>query len=142
MKQQHLLLRILLGIASVTHIVMGIVGIIPPIPIAVDMAFYGATKLELSPQFEHILQMYGAYMFAWGIMAAFAAWNPVKNKVIIYGLSILLLVRGLQRLFFFAQANEAFGISAWYYWAQTALFLATAVIVFMLRPKDRELTKA
>lgn len=142
MKQRHLLIRILLGIVSATHIVIGFVGMVPPIPIAVAMAFYGATKLDINPQFEHILQMYGAYMFAIGILAAFAAWNPLRNKAIIYGVSLLFFVRVLQRLFFFEQANEVFGISSAYYWAQTAIFLAIAVFLILFRPKAIEPDKS
>jgi hypothetical protein len=141
MKQQHLPARVLMGIVSLTHIVTGLVGIIPPIPIAIALAFYGATKLDITPQFEHILQMYGAYMFGIGILAAFATWNPLRNKAIIYGVSILLFVRVVQRLFFFQQANEAFGISAWFYWVQTAIFLAFAVLLILFRPKANELPK-
>jgi len=100
MKQRYIPAKILLGLVSVTHIVTSLAGIIPPIPIAVAMAFYGASRLDLNPQIEHILQMYGAYMFAVGIQAAFAIWNPLKNKAIIYGISILLFVRVVQRLFF------------------------------------------
>ena len=141
MKQKHLILRILLGSVSLTHIVIGLVGIIPPIPLALALAFYGAANLDVNPQFEHILQMYGAYMFAIGVMAAFATWNPIRNRAIIYGISILLFVRVLQRLIFSEQANEVFGISFAYYWGQTAFFLALAVVLMLLRPKENERDK-
>ena len=141
MKQQYVPAKILMGIVSLTHIVTGLSGVLPPFPIWIAMAFYGATKLDLNPQFEHILQMYGAYMVAVGILAAFATWNPLRNKAIIYGVSILLFIRVIQRLFFFEQANEVFGISAWFYWVQTAIFLAFAVLLILFRPKASELAK-
>ena len=141
MKSQYLSIRVLLGLVSATHMVMGVVGMVPAIERAVGMAFYGATKLDMNPQFEHILQMYGAYMFAVGLLGAFAASNPLRNKAIIYGVSILLFLRVIQRLFFFEQANEVFGISFAYYWAQTAVFLACAVLLILLMPKANEPAK-
>ncbi len=138
MKQPYLILRILLLGVAATHLAVGTVGMLPAIPLSVGMAFYGATKVDMNPQFQHVLQMYGAYMFAIGIMAVFAFWNPVKNKAIIYGVILLLLVRVVQRLFFFEQANAVFGISTTYYWLQTTWFVILAACLFLLRPKTSE----
>ena len=142
MKQRYIPVKIVLGIVSITHVVIGIVGMIPPIPIGIALAFYGATDLDISIQFKHVLQMYGAYMFTIGIMAALAAWNPLKNKAIIYGICILFFVRVLQRLFFFQEADETFGISAPYYWIQTAVFLLIALFLILFRPKGNDIIKS
>ena len=39
------------------------------------------------------------------------------------------------------QANEVFGITVWFYWTQTAIFLAFAVLLILFRPKAGELAK-
>ena len=134
MIQSYLLLKIILGLVAVSHIVIGLIGVIPQIPVNVAVLFYGSA-LTLNPQIEHILQMFGAYMLTVGILGAFALRNPVENKNIIYGVSFLLFLRVLQRILFAGQAYAVFGISPAYYWVQTAVFFALAVCLILLRPK-------
>jgi hypothetical protein len=135
MKIPYLPLRIVLGSVVLSHTVIGLAGAIPIIPIDIATRFYGAS-LTVTPQIEHITQMFGAYMITVGLLAAFAVRDPVKNKFVIYGVSFLLFVRVIQRLFFADQAFEVFEISPALYWAQTALFLAIAVSLILLRPKE------
>ena len=134
MKQSYLPLKFVLGLVAVSHIVIGLIGVIPQIPVNVAVLFYGAA-LTLNPQIEHILQMFGAYMLTVGFLGAFAVRDPVKNKSIIYGVSFLLFLRVLQRILFAGQAYAVFGISPTYYWVQTAVFFALAVCLILLRPK-------
>jgi len=141
MKQSYLPIRIVLGMAAAAHVVIGLIGVIPAIPIRIVVMFYGAS-LEVTPQLAHIIQMFGAYMLAVGILGAFAVWNPLKNKSIIYGISFLLFLRVLQRIVFAGQAYEVFGISPIYYWVQTVLFFAIALALVLLRPKASQPAKA
>ena len=134
MKQSYLPLKMFLGLVAVSHIVIGLIGVIPQIPVNVAVLFYGAA-LSPNPQIEHILQMFGAYMLTVGVLGAFAVRDPVRNKSIIYGVSFLLFLRVLQRVLFAGQAPAVFGISPAYYWVQTAVFLALAVCLILLRPK-------
>ena len=134
MKQSYILLKIILGLVALAHIVIGIIGVIPQIPVSIAVLFYGAA-LTLNAQIEHVLQMFGAYMLTIGLLGALAVRDPVKNKSIIYGISFLLFLRVLQRLLFAGQAYAVFDISPAYYWAQTALFLVLAVCLILLRPK-------
>ena len=46
----------------------------------------------------YILKPLGAFMVTLGILAAAAALNPTRNRVIMYGFVILFLGRALQRL--------------------------------------------
>lgn len=142
MKQPYLLLRIILGITGLSQMVIGLIGLIPAIPVSIVLMFYGATTLQINPQVTHILQMFGVYMASVGLLCFFAVWDPVKNKSIIYGISLLLVVRFIQRITFAGQAYEVFGISPAYYWVQTIVFLATAVALILLRPKASDPAKA
>ena len=142
MKQPYLPLRIILGLVSLAHILIGLAGVIPAIPLSrVASIVYGAS-LTVTPQIEHITQMFGAYMLTVGLLAAFAVWKPVKNTFVIYGVSFLLLVRVLQRLFFAGQAESVFGISPVWYWVQTGIFLAIPLALILLRPKASEADNA
>ncbi len=142
MKQPYLPLRIILGLVSLAHILIGLAGVIPAIPLSrVASIVYGAS-LTVTPQIEHITQMFGAYMLTVGLLTAFAVWKPVKSTFVIYGVSFLLLVRVLQRLFFAGQAESVFGISPVWYWVQTGIFLAIPLALILLRPKASEADNA
>ena len=134
MKKRYLPLRIILGGVSLAHISIGITGVIPVIPLDIAIRFYGAS-LTVTPQIEHITEMFGAYMLTVGLLAAFAVRDPVKNMFVIYGVSFLLFVRVIQRLFYAGQAFEVFAISPAWYWVQTVFFLAIAVSLILFRPK-------
>lgn len=137
MKKRYLPVRIILGAVALGHILIGITGVIPAIPLDIAVRFYGAS-LTVTPQIEHITQMFGAYMLTVGLLAVFAVRDPVKNTFVIYGISFLLFVRVLQRLFFAGQAFEVFGISPVWYWVQTGVFLAIPLALILLRPKASE----
>ena len=142
MKKRYLTLRIILGGVALAHILIGLAGVIPAIPLSrVASIVYGAS-LTVTPQIEHITQMFGAYMLTVGLLTAFAVWKPVKNTFVIYGVSFLLLVRVLQRLFFAGQAESVFGISPVWYWVQTGIFLAIPLALILLRPKASEADNA
>ena len=142
MKKPYLLLRIILGGAALANIVVGLAGIIPAIPLDIAVRYYGASLTVLTPQIEHICQMFGAFMLTVGLLTVFAIWKPVKNIFIIYGVSFLLFVRFIQRLAFAGQAEAVFGISPVWYWVQTAAFFAFGVSLILLRPKASESNSA
>lgn len=142
MRQTYLPLRIILGLVALAHILIGLGGIIPVVPTSwLANILYGAS-LTVTPQIEHIVQMWGAYMLTVGLIATFAVWQPAKNTFIIYGVSFLLFVRVIQRLFFAGQAFDVFGISPVWYWVQTVVFLAIPVALILLRPKAIESNSA
>jgi len=134
MKQSYILLKIILGLVALAHIVIGIIGVIPQIPVSIAVLFYGAA-LTLNAQIEHVLQMFGAYMLTLGILAALAIRNPVQNKFIVYGVVFMLFLRTLQRILFAGQASSVFGIPLGVYWAQTVIYFAVAVSLVTLELK-------
>ena len=133
MKTSYLPIRIVLGLVAIAHIIIGLIGVIPIVPREIILTFYGAA-LQITPQIEHIIQMFGAYMLTVGALGVYAFWNPAGNRGIIHCLIFLLLVRVIQRLFFFGQAEAVFDISPGYYWGQTVLFFIVAVALFWFRP--------
>lgn len=135
MKKSYLPIRIVVGLVAVAHILIGLIGVIPAIPIKLVLMMYGAA-LQITPQLAHIIQMFGAYMLTIGVLGAFAIWNPVKNTMIIYGVSFLLFLRVIQRIVFAGQASAVFGISPGYYWGQTVCFFALALALVLLVPKE------
>ena len=141
MRNPYIPIKVVLGLVAAAHIIIGLIGVIPAIPINIVLMFYGAA-LQINPQIAHIIQMFGAYMLTIGILGVLAIYDPLKNINIIYGLSFLLLLRVIQRIIFSSQAYSVFSISPGYYWGQTVCFLIMAIALIWLRPRAGEMRKA
>jgi hypothetical protein len=135
MKQSYIALRIALGLVALSNIFIGLLGVIPAIPVSKIVALFYSAVLAVSPQLEHITQMFGAYMLTLGILAAFAIRDPARNILIIYGVVFMLFLRTLQRIVFATQAYSVFAIPTGVYWAQTIIYFAVAVALIFLRPR-------
>lgn len=122
MSNVRTVLRVLLGLVAVGNGTIGLLGVIPGVPVSrVATAFYSAS-LTVDPQTEHITEMFGAYMLTVGVLAGFAAVRPDKYQVITFSVAAMLTLRTVQRLFFASEQSEVFGISGLYYWTQTVVF--------------------
>jgi hypothetical protein len=132
-----LALRIVLIVVCVPHLTLGLTGYFAPVDLVTQVLkiFYNAT-VTLTPQLQHAARIVGAYMLAFSVLSALALWKPEQNRHIINGVIILLLLRVGQRMIFAAQIHEVFQIPYWYHWGQSAFFLAIAVALFFLRPKE------
>ncbi|MBN2120780.1 MAG: hypothetical protein JW734_06985 [Candidatus Omnitrophica bacterium] len=130
------LLKVVLGGVALAHLIIGIVGCLPFIPVERLAAVFYRASVTISPQIEHIVQMFGAYMLTIGVLSIFALIDPVRNKAIITAISFLLFVRVLQRVLFVEQANIIFDIPVGWYWMQTVSFFAVAIALVLLRPKQ------
>ena len=94
-------------------------------------AYYGA-QVDWTPQFLYIIKPLGAFMIALGLLAAGAALNPLKHRLIPYGFVALFVIRALQRLAFRQEIHEAFSIAPGRLLAQAVFFLAMAAALFFL----------
>jgi hypothetical protein len=122
-------LRAALGLVAISNGLIGLLGVLPGVPVSrVATAFYSAS-LTVDPQTEHITEMFGAYMLTVGILAGFAAFRPEKYEVITFAVAGMLTLRTVQRIFFASAQSEVFGISGIYYWTQTIVFFAVAVVL-------------
>ncbi len=127
MANARTVLRVLLGLVAVGNGSIGLLGVLPGVPVSrVATAFYSAS-LTVDPQTEHITEMFGAYMLTVGVLAGFAALHPERYQVITFSVAAMLTLRTVQRIFFAAEQADVFGISGFYYWTQTAVFFAIGV---------------
>lgn len=138
--KEHLPVRMVLALVGIIHLVVGVVGILPSTPLSTVLVFYGGA-LQFSPQIAYLLQMFGTYMLTIGVFCIFAMLNPVKNRNIIHGIIILLLLRGIQRILSVGQLGTVFGMVPGYYWIQTILFLLAALALLWLRPRTAAVAK-
>jgi hypothetical protein len=126
------ILRIFLWGICAFHIVIG-AGVNVSAPFVEQAAaMYGAT-VELTPQFLAILHPLGAFMFILGVMAATAAINPHQYRAVVYGFALLFVIRGLQRIVFKQQIEEAFHIDATRNLLAMAFFLAMGIVLGALQ---------
>jgi hypothetical protein len=82
-------------------------------------------------------------MFILGVMAAIAARNPLRNKLMVYGFVLLWLIRSLQRLIFWGEIQDAFAISAGSMISGTIFVFLSGVLLLVLlyfadRPRQSE----
>ena len=98
----------------------------------VGSSLYNARVDWSDGQFAYIMKPLGAFMIALGIMAAFAARNPLGNRPIIVGFAILFTMRGLQRLLFMNEIESVFAIPASKSLLQMVVMLSLAVALMLL----------
>lgn len=129
-------LRALLAVVFLAHLVLGLIGFVSlpgPLTATVESA-YGAS-VDLTPQLQHVVRVLGAFMLAVAFLAA-AAWrDPERNRAVVLGVVVLLVLRATQRLVFADDVHEAFGLSYARLWSQAIFFYALAAALFVLRPK-------
>jgi hypothetical protein len=131
-------IRVLLGLVALGNGVIGLLGVLPGVPVSrVATAFYSAS-LTVDPQTEHITGMFGAYMLTVGGLAGVAAFRPEKYQVITFSVAAMLTLRTVQRIVFASEQSDVFGISGFYYWAQTAVFFMIGAALAWLAWKFRE----
>ena len=98
----------------------------------VGSSLYNAQVDWSNGQFEYIMKPLGAFMIALGVMAAFAARNPLGNQPIIYGFTFLFTLRGLQRLMFMNEIESAFAIPSSRSMIQMVVMLSLALALVLL----------
>jgi hypothetical protein len=120
-------LRVFLALICAFHVIVGLgLNVWPEFP-KLMAGYYGAADFEWSPQFVYILRPLGAFMFALGVLAAFAVLNPLKYGAVCYGFSILFFLRAMQRVLFQAEIEAAFGIGPARNYTNAAFFLGMAI---------------
>lgn len=138
------LLKVALWITCAFHVIVGLsLNLDIGLKEWVGSGLYNAQVDWSQPQFVYILKPLGAFMFILGVMAAIAARNPLHNKLMVYGFALLWLIRSSQRLIFWGEIQNAFGISSGSMISGTIfVFLSGALLIVLLyfadRPRDSE----
>ncbi|MFC1695251.1 hypothetical protein ACFL1C_03895 [Pseudomonadota bacterium] len=124
----HLALQILLWGICAFNVFIGIgLNISPDFPQLVA-GYYGA-EVSWTPAFLYIIKPLGAFMIAIGILAGVAARHPLEHSAIIYGVAVLFLLRGLQRLVFQDEIAVAVNIDSIRNIGNAVFFLVLAVFL-------------
>jgi hypothetical protein len=125
------LLQALLGLASLSHVIIGGGIMLSPEFQRTMASAYGA-EVVWTAQLIYILRPMGAFMFVLGLLLAAAALDPVRHRLIVYGLCAVLLLRVLQRLTLQQDIQDAFAVSPGVNLGMAGLFLAEAIAILVL----------
>lgn len=96
------------------------------------MATYYGAQVEWTPQFAYIIKPLGAFMFVLGVLAAFAALNPLSHRAIVNGFALLFAIRAFQRLIFQTEIQDTFSITMGRNMGAMVFFFALAASLFVL----------
>lgn len=122
------LLQFLLALIAAFHLVMG-GGIMTSHGFQKAMVdLYGAQVLW-TPQFIYAARIIGSFAFVIGIMALLAAFDPLRNSAIVWGIVALFVIRDLHRLAFAAEIEHAFALPARMNLLTNLFFLAQSVLL-------------
>lgn len=94
-------------------------------------AAYGA-EVRFTPEFLYIVKPLGAFMLVLGVMAGAAAMKPLAYPPIVYGFSLLFLVRAAERLAFRDEIVNIMHIGAGRNVGNMIFFAAMGVALFWL----------
>lgn len=123
--------------ACAFHVIVGLgLNVSPAFPQVMADA-YGAT-VDFTPAFLYIVKPVGAFMLAIGVMAGFAARDPLGSKPVVYGLVVLFVMRGLQRIVFQEEIADAVGIAASRNVSNAVFFVLLAVVLAVLYSRAKK----
>lgn len=132
-------LRVMLFFIFIINLFLGIMALSSQSLVlkAAEMV-YGVKLAGLEPHTLYIVKMMGCFIIAIAIMAGLAVKDPINNKIVIYGNSIWLILRSLQRFFYIEQFHKDWGISYGALWGQAIFVLLVGVSLFLLIPKSEK----
>lgn len=99
---------------------------------------YGVKLSALEAHTLYVIRMMGCLLLGAGVMCGFAAKNPARNKTVIYGLIVWLIMRVVQRLIDIEPFHQAFGTPYLKLWFSILFVSLVAVAFFLLLPKNDE----
>lgn len=129
-KMMSVLKVLLFGICAFNIVIGAGLNLSPEFPQMVA-GYYGA-EVDWTPAFMYIIKPLGVFMIVIGVLAGVAAFDPLKYSAIIYGLALLFLMRGLQRLIFMDEIATAVNIDAARNVGNSLFFLILAVFLVVM----------
>ncbi|PIP20784.1 MAG: hypothetical protein COX40_02860 [Candidatus Omnitrophica bacterium CG23_combo_of_CG06-09_8_20_14_all_40_11] len=133
-------LKLLLAIFCVVNVLLGIVAFSSNVPLILKIAdlVYGIKLTALEPHTLYTVRMLGCFLLAIGVMSGFAAKDPVKNKAVVYGNIVWLIMRDIQRIIELKPHHDAFGTPYPVIWLGIIFVFLVAGTLFMLLPKGED----
>ena len=133
-RSRHTTVKVLLWVISVYHMAAGIAAtFFKDRAVALGSHLFGVA-ISMDGQTELLVRYLGAFGIAFGVLAAWAALDPAKNRPIIIGLVVYFAVRAFDRVMF-ASLLEAFHVGPAPNWLRIVVILAFAVSLLCFMPR-------
>lgn len=131
-------LKFLLAAFCVVNLVIGVIAFSSNarLILLVGDLVYGIKLFALEPHTLYAVRMMGCLLLAVAVMCGFAAKNPVRNKTVIYGLIVWLVMRVVHRVIDIEPSHQAFGIPYVKLWFSIIFVALVALTFFLLLPKN------
>lgn len=137
MNWRSISLKLVLASACIFNLVLGVIAYTSaPLVLKVADVLYGAQLNALEEHTIYILKILGCFLIAMAVMTAFAIKDPIKNKVVVYGNIIWLVMRGIQRVMYVEAFHQDWGIPYAKLWTQAVFVFLVAIALFLLLPKE------
>lgn len=140
--KNHLVVRLLTGFVCVYCVILGLCLNGPDV--MVRSLASGLLDYDM-PEGSNLVfaaRLIGVYMAFFGVTMGLVAWRPVQYRVLLTAGAGLLVLRALQRIFWFSELHTAFGTSAQKNWTYviTIVVLAALMLTFrlLLQPNTEE----
>lgn len=130
-------LRIVLGFLSLLMAIGGVLLIFSSKPV-IERVFLHPPETEVSTLLLATLKEMGALALMLAVMLFLASRDPKRNVAIIDGLAVGLCVSAVTPLLSFYTLDLGNLYPAYAIWARSLVRLALAVILFYMRPRDRQ----
>ena len=130
-KRLLVLLKIIMWVVALMHLIVG-AGLITGPGFARYMADVYGAEVRWTKELMYLLKPLGAFMCTLGVLAAVAAWNPVRHRAVMAAFVFLFLVRAAQRVIWRDEVQQAFGISASRNVANMIFFASMAFAILVL----------
>jgi hypothetical protein len=127
-----LILKVFLVLIAAFHVIVGVgVNVSGEFPKTMA-AYYGAQKVNWTPELIYMLHPLGAFMFVLGCLAVVAAMDPLKHRAIVYAFTAEFIIRGLQRIAFREDTVKLFEISPTRNMLTMVFFVGMGVVLYAL----------
>lgn len=130
-------LRIVLGFLSLLMALGGVLLIFSSKPV-IERVFLHPPETEVSTLLLATLKEMGALALMLAVMLFLASRDPKRNVAIIDGLAVGLCVSAVTPLLSFYTLDLGNLYPAYAIWARSLVRLALAVILFYMRPRERQ----
>ena len=132
----HLPVRIVLWLIAGYHLVAGVVAtFFKEAAITLGGLLFGVA-ITMDGQTELLVRYLGAFGIAFGVLAALAALDPVRNKAIIYGAVVYFVVRAFDRIAFTSLlAQYHVGLAP--NWWRIVVIVAFAALLLWFMPREK-----
>jgi hypothetical protein len=133
-------LKLLLWSFCVMNVALGLIAFSANVPLILKVAdlVYGIKLTSLEPHTVYTVRMLGCFILAIGVMSGFAAKDPVKNKAVIYGNIVWLVMRDIQRIIELKPHHDAFGTPYPVIWMGIIFVFIVAGTLYALLPKGED----